>query len=199
MRWATKGPQVLAIVRVQPPALILMAVRLPGSNGLDICRRLKRFEGSAIFPVLLLTYRTEVAEQLRGFRLGAADYICKAPAAERSPRESSSAPLHPRALTATRSAATLSCSTCCKRIPLAVAFTDERGEMQFVNDRFVESFGYEPHELAGPDALRNHLRAADHTGAGLLDARILHHVPRRQHPHRHPFRREHWNQTSTVL
>jgi two-component system alkaline phosphatase synthesis response regulator PhoP len=55
--------------------LILLDVMLPGKDGFEICRELRR-AGSRT-PILMLTARTQEAEKVMGFELGADDYVTK--------------------------------------------------------------------------------------------------------------------------
>jgi len=55
--------------------LVLLDVALPGRNGLDVCRELRR-RGSEV-PVLMLTARGEVSDRVVGLKLGADDYLVK--------------------------------------------------------------------------------------------------------------------------
>ena len=57
------------------PDLVILDVMLPSGNGLDLCRRLHRY--NAALPVLLLTARAAEADCLRGFDAGADDYVVK--------------------------------------------------------------------------------------------------------------------------
>ncbi|WP_028322109.1 response regulator [Desulfatiglans anilini] len=69
-----RGDQVIAQVRREPPALILLDIMLPGMEGTDICREIRRF--SAV-PIIMITARVEEIERIVGLELGADDYICK--------------------------------------------------------------------------------------------------------------------------
>ncbi len=62
------------------PDLVVLDVMLPGENGLDICRKLRK---EADIPTILTTARVEEIDRLQGLELGADDYICK----PYSPRE----------------------------------------------------------------------------------------------------------------
>ncbi len=77
VRSAATGTRALACVRFQRPALILLATRTAVIDGFEICRRLKRRERSRQIPVLFLTTRGEIEDQIEGLRTGAADFICK--------------------------------------------------------------------------------------------------------------------------
>ena len=57
------------------PDLVLLDVMLPSGSGLDLCRRLHRY--NAALPILLLTARAAEADCLRGFDAGADDYVVK--------------------------------------------------------------------------------------------------------------------------
>jgi two-component system response regulator BaeR len=69
-----RGDQVVPHVRQKPTALILLDLMLPGMNGLDVCREVRKF--SAV-PIIMLTARMEEIDRLLGLELGADDYICK--------------------------------------------------------------------------------------------------------------------------
>jgi len=71
---ASDGPQGLAAARRERPALIVLDLMLPGMDGLDVCRELRR-EGST--PVIMLTARVEESDKLVGLELGADDYLTK--------------------------------------------------------------------------------------------------------------------------
>lgn len=58
-----------------PPDLIILDIMLPGENGYDILRRIR--DHDSVTPVLLLTALSEEAHKVRGFRLGADDYVTK--------------------------------------------------------------------------------------------------------------------------
>ena len=58
----------------QEPELVLLDVNLPGTNGFDICRELKK---SGIGPVLVLTSRDTLKDELHALGLGADEYLTK--------------------------------------------------------------------------------------------------------------------------
>jgi DNA-binding response OmpR family regulator len=61
--------------RETPFDLILLDVMLPGKDGFEICRELRR--ASLRMPILMLTARTQEAEKVMGLELGADDYVTK--------------------------------------------------------------------------------------------------------------------------
>lgn len=68
------GVTALAAARQERPDLIVLDLNLPGMDGLDVCRALRR-ESSV--PVIMLTARAEETDRLIGLELGADDYIVK--------------------------------------------------------------------------------------------------------------------------
>lgn len=75
---ALNGEKALELSRgKQAPDLILLDVNMPGISGFEVCRILKDNEETRDIPVIFITAETEVAEQAKGFELGAVDYITK--------------------------------------------------------------------------------------------------------------------------
>lgn len=71
---ASDGKLALAIARHDRPDLIVLDLMLPGMDGLDVCRSLRR---ESDVPIIMLTARAEEADRLIGLELGADDYIVK--------------------------------------------------------------------------------------------------------------------------
>ena len=71
---SSNGKQALAIARQEHPDLIVLDLMLPGMDGLDVCRAIRR---ESDVPIIMLTARAEEADQLIGLELGADDYITK--------------------------------------------------------------------------------------------------------------------------
>lgn len=74
-RSAHEGAAGLDLVRSWAPDAVVLDVMLPGLDGFDITKRLRR-EGSAV-PILMLTGRDAVADVVKGLNLGADDYLTK--------------------------------------------------------------------------------------------------------------------------
>jgi two-component system, OmpR family, alkaline phosphatase synthesis response regulator PhoP len=72
---ALDGETGLARVRGRPPKLVILDLMLPRLDGMQVLRRL-RDEGFEM-PVLILSARASEAEKVRGFRVGADDYVTK--------------------------------------------------------------------------------------------------------------------------
>jgi len=71
---ATDGLQALDVARRERPDLLILDVMLPGIDGLEVCRLLRR-EMSA--PIIVLTARAEEVDKIVGLELGADDYVTK--------------------------------------------------------------------------------------------------------------------------
>ncbi|MGH2521239.1 MAG: response regulator [Anaerolineales bacterium] len=71
---AANGPDGLAAFRHERPSLVVLDLALPGMDGLDVCRAIRR---DSNIPIIMLTARSEEADKLVGLELGADDYITK--------------------------------------------------------------------------------------------------------------------------
>jgi two-component system phosphate regulon response regulator PhoB len=71
------GEEALAQVRSAPPDLIVLDLMLPGVDGLEVCKALKRDTRTAAIPIVILTARGEEADIVAGLELGADDYLTK--------------------------------------------------------------------------------------------------------------------------
>jgi DNA-binding response OmpR family regulator len=71
---AYDGREALRIARQDKPDLVLLDLMLPGLNGLDVIRALRR---DSNVPVIMLTARVEETDRLVGLELGADDYVTK--------------------------------------------------------------------------------------------------------------------------
>ena len=74
---AVDGENCLEIVKADPPDLILLDVMMPGIDGFETCRRLKASEDTKNIPVIFMTALSDTIDKLKGFQLGAVDYITK--------------------------------------------------------------------------------------------------------------------------
>jgi len=67
----------LALDTQNPPMVIVLDLMLPGMNGMDLCRRLRRENQTRRTPIIMLTAKTSEADRIAGLDLGADDYIAK--------------------------------------------------------------------------------------------------------------------------
>ena len=71
------GDHALEAVASRPPDLVLLDLMLPGLDGLEVCRSLRRGAATRGLPIIMLTARTEEADRIAGLELGADDYVTK--------------------------------------------------------------------------------------------------------------------------
>jgi len=72
--WVADGNAALPAFHVQRPDLVLLDLMLPGRDGVEICRDLRRL---GAVPVIMVTARVEEVDRLLGLEIGADDYVCK--------------------------------------------------------------------------------------------------------------------------
>jgi two-component system phosphate regulon response regulator PhoB len=74
---AANGSEALARAATHRPDLILLDLNLPDLPGTDVCRQLKSDPSTESIPVVMLTARSGEEDRVRGFELGAEDYVPK--------------------------------------------------------------------------------------------------------------------------
>jgi class 3 adenylate cyclase len=74
---ATNGKQALDVLARVQPDLILLDVMMPEMDGFETCRRIKASEQWRQIPIIFLTAKTDTADIVQGFELGAVDYVAK--------------------------------------------------------------------------------------------------------------------------
>jgi two-component system phosphate regulon response regulator PhoB len=74
---AGSGEEAELLVAEEAFDLVVLDWMLPGMSGLEFCRRLRKREGTATIPILMLTARGEEADRVRGLSIGADDYVVK--------------------------------------------------------------------------------------------------------------------------
>ena len=71
---AHDGHQALRLAHNEPPDLVILDLMLPGLDGLEVCRALRR---ESAVPIIMLTARDEEVDRVVGLELGADDYVTK--------------------------------------------------------------------------------------------------------------------------
>ncbi len=71
---AGDGPEAISLHAEHHPDLVVLDLMLPGMDGLEVCKEIQR---DGWTPVLMLTARTEEADKVAGFAVGADDYLTK--------------------------------------------------------------------------------------------------------------------------
>ena len=72
-----RGDTALEAIRKNPPDLVILDLMLPGLDGLELTRFLKREARTSHIPLLMLTAKSEEVDRIVGLELGADDYITK--------------------------------------------------------------------------------------------------------------------------
>ena len=71
---ANSGPEALALLNEEMPDLVILDVMMPGMDGLEVCRRIRR---STDLPIIFLSARGETSDRVAGLDVGADDYLPK--------------------------------------------------------------------------------------------------------------------------
>jgi phosphoserine phosphatase RsbU/P len=74
---ASDGIKAWNILQRLTPDLILLDIMMPNLDGYSLCRRIKTVEGKKDIPIIFVTARTGREDLVRGFEVGAVDYITK--------------------------------------------------------------------------------------------------------------------------
>ena len=69
-----EGLEAVNMIREKKPDIVILDLMLPGIDGLEICRRVRRYSD---VPILMLTARDEETDRLIGLEMGADDYVTK--------------------------------------------------------------------------------------------------------------------------
>lgn len=77
VRSAVSGELALRSAIMNPPELILLDVRMPGMDGFEVCRQLKAEPATEEVPVIFVSAVSETEDKVRGFELGAVDFVNK--------------------------------------------------------------------------------------------------------------------------
>ncbi len=141
---AGSGQQGIAIAQAKQPDLILLDIMMPEMDGYEVCRILKQDKITADIPIIFLTASTDTDSIVKGFDLGAADYITK--------------PFNPAELVA-RVKAHLEIRRQKKHIRIlsmaveqstnSIIITETSGKIIFVNQQFLKTTGYDISEIIG--------------------------------------------------
>lgn len=77
VRSAINGELALKSAFSHPPELFLLDIRMPDMDGFEVCRQLKAHPETSRIPVIFVSALTDTDEKLRGFELGAVDFVTK--------------------------------------------------------------------------------------------------------------------------
>ena len=75
---ATNGPDALALLASKNrPDLVLLDIMMPGMDGYEVCKQIKKDQSTSNIPVLFLTAMSQAEDETMGLEIGAVDYITK--------------------------------------------------------------------------------------------------------------------------
>jgi two-component system phosphate regulon response regulator PhoB len=74
---AYDGDDALTRIEERPPDMLLLDWMLPGTSGLEICRRVRRKTATANMPIIIITARGDEPDRIHGLETGADDFISK--------------------------------------------------------------------------------------------------------------------------
>ncbi|HEX6387733.1 MAG TPA: SpoIIE family protein phosphatase [Anaerolineae bacterium] len=77
VRAVTSGERALESVRLAPPDLILLDIKMPGMDGFEVCAALKADSETRDIPVIFISALDDVTDKVRAFTVGGVDYITK--------------------------------------------------------------------------------------------------------------------------
>ncbi len=75
--YATNGESALELALNNSFDLVLLDIMMPGMDGFEVCRQLRENEKTRDLPVIFLTAKSDIDSMLKGFQLGAQDYVSK--------------------------------------------------------------------------------------------------------------------------
>ena len=74
---AHNGPMALDMIQSGLPDIVLLDIRMPGTDGFDVIRQIKEREKYSDIPIIFISASTEVKQRVEGLKLGAVDFITK--------------------------------------------------------------------------------------------------------------------------
>lgn len=74
---SSNGEEALSLAGKEHPDLIILDLMLPGMDGLEVCKRLKKENKASGIPIIMLTAKSQETDKIVGLELGADDYVTK--------------------------------------------------------------------------------------------------------------------------
>lgn len=74
---AADGNEALLLLDEEKPDIVLLDWMLPGTSGIEVCRRIKMKPALRMTPVIMISARSEEVDKVRGLETGADDYVVK--------------------------------------------------------------------------------------------------------------------------
>jgi signal transduction histidine kinase/DNA-binding response OmpR family regulator len=159
VRLAINGRVALSSMQAAKPDLVLLDIRLPDMDGIEICQRLKADESSRDIPVIFISALHEPEEKLRAFAAGGVDYVTK-PFQEKEVLARIHTHLTLRRLQKDLEQRNRQFRTLLDHLPAAVALLHPGKKPVYHNQRFSENFGT-PQEQACYEILKGRNQACE--------------------------------------
>jgi two-component system phosphate regulon response regulator PhoB len=77
IRTSDDGDEALRLAQRSAPDAVLLDWMVKGTSGLEVCRRLRQMSGTAEVPIIMITAKSEEADRIQAFEMGADDYVTK--------------------------------------------------------------------------------------------------------------------------
>ncbi|WP_232012589.1 response regulator [Vibrio aphrogenes] len=77
VKTAVDGIQALALIEEEKPELLLLDIMMPGLNGYEVCQDVRKHYDHGQLPIILLTALSQTNDRIKGFDVGANDYLNK--------------------------------------------------------------------------------------------------------------------------
>lgn len=74
---ASNGLEALELAKNEKPDLVLLDIMLPGLNGNDVCKEIRKDTEISTMPIIMITAKGEELDRILGLELGADDYVTK--------------------------------------------------------------------------------------------------------------------------
>lgn len=74
---ATNGIDALKLAKTEVPQLVLLDLMLPGMDGYDVCKEIRKDNAISHMPIIMITAKSEELDKILGLELGADDYMTK--------------------------------------------------------------------------------------------------------------------------
>nr|WP_286207939.1 response regulator transcription factor [Clostridium caldaquaticum] len=74
---ASNGMEALKLAKSEKPDLVLLDLMLPGIDGYDVCKEIRRENSISNMPIIMITAKSEELDKILGLELGADDYMTK--------------------------------------------------------------------------------------------------------------------------
>ena len=175
VRPANSSQLAIDSARAQPPALILLDVRMPEIDGFEVCNRLKQDEHTRDIPIIFITALQGVQDKVRGFEAGCVDFITKPFQEEevlarvQTHMELHNMKLNLEKIVSERTSQLLESESrfraTFEQVAVGIVYASTDGKFLRVNEKFCELVGYSKDELRAltfrdithPDDLNAHL------------------------------------------